>query len=110
MFGMNFNRAPKQAPAPSEEMIRPTKTDEAALELLREKVDAVVNANPGQFSALTDKDIEMVVNALAVTQEKTGTPYTVEFIEDFEEGLPEEAAEILMQRIGARGEGAQPSA
>lgn len=100
MFG-NFNRAPK--PAPSNEVFRPGKTDEEALELLREKVDAVIEQDGASFGALTEEDIKMVVNTLAVMQEKTGEPYTVQSLEDFDEGLPEEIGATIMERISAKG-------
>jgi hypothetical protein len=102
MFGMNFNRAPK--PGPSKEALHPAKTDEEALEALREKVDAVIESDPS-FSALTPEDTEMVVNALAVMQEKTGTPYTVDMIENphESEGLPEEIGAVIVERLSAKG-------
>lgn len=99
MFG-NFNRAPK--PAPSSEKSHPGKTDEDALELLREKVDAVVAQDPS-FSALTEEDVNMVVNALAVMQEKTGEPYTIQSLTDFDEGLPEEIGATIIERLSAKG-------
>lgn len=99
MFG-NFNRAPK--PAPSNEKLHPGKTDEDALELLREKVDAVI-AQDASFGALTEEDVNMVVNALAVMQEKTGEPYTIQSLTDFDEGLPEEIGATIIERLSAKG-------
>ena len=100
MFG-NFER--RQKTGPSNEALRPGKTDEAALELLREKVDAVIEQDGASFGALTEADIDMVVNTLAVMQEKTGEPYTVQSLTDFDEGLPEEIGATIIERISARG-------
>ncbi len=102
MFGMNFNRAPVPTPK-AESPVEGLVTDPAALEELRERVQRVVDSNPTMSQVVTNDDVDMVVRFLAQAQEKTGTPYTVESLTDFDEGLPEEVADALAQRLATRG-------
>jgi hypothetical protein len=101
MFGNAFNRAPK--PAVSEEKISAPTTDSAALELLTEKINEVIEKNPTFHAILTDEDIDIVRTVLVRSQEATGTPYTVENIEDFTEGLPEEIEAVFVKRLETKG-------
>lgn len=84
----------------SQEVIRPQDTDEQALKLLRAKVAEDANGVDG----LSPKDIDMVTNYLAIKQEQTGVPYTVESITSLEEGLDGEIFQAFQDRVGARGD------
>lgn len=99
MFG-NFNRTPKPA---RPEAPRAPLTDPAAIEELQEKVQTVVDAHPTIQEVATAEDIKLVVDYLAQAQEKTGTAYTVENLNDFSEGLPEEIQQALADRLETRG-------
>lgn len=99
MFG-NFNRSPKPA-AP--EKSATTTTDPAVVELLNEKIEEVTENNPSLKAVLTDADIVAVREVLLRSQEATGTPYTVEDIQAFGEGLPEEIEAVVIKRLETRG-------
>ncbi len=104
MFGMNFNRAPKPASISGAEKVSlSTETEPEVLDALRARAQEIIAANPTMNQVLTEQDIDLAVNFLAKTQEQTGHPYTLDTLSDFEEGLPEEVASALSQRLASRG-------
>lgn len=101
MFGFEkgANGAKPAKAEASPEMVRPKNTDDDAIELLRTKVVEEADGIQG----LRADDIDMVTNYLAIKQEETGSPYTTESIESFDEGLDGEIFQAFQDRIGARG-------
>lgn len=103
MFGHNHFETPNKAT--STEKVTPAKTTPETLELLKSRVSSAIQADPALYAALTSEDIDLVVNSLAVTQEKeTGVPYTDAMIEDENDsdGLIEEALAVANARIAAK--------
>jgi hypothetical protein len=106
MFGSFRNRMPAttkaESKADSSEAVRPQDTEPQAIALLEQKVREALAEAPHLAGQLTDADIAMATNHLALMQERTGVPYTVQSIQDFGEGLKEEIAASLVDRKAAK--------
>ena len=98
---LGFEKFSVNKAAPQE--VGPKNTSPEAVEALEEKVRSAVTEVPGYESVLTDQDIHMTANYLAIMQEQQGNPYTVAGLEASGPELEDSIKMSLEDRLAAKG-------
>ena len=90
MFNLDkfgFKAAPKAETA----SVEPQNTDSATMEVLQTRIKEVIAQSPEHANLVNDFDVAQIAKFMAIAQEKTGTPFTADIIEnsgpDFNEHL-----------------------
>ena len=99
MFGFEKFSTSKAAP----QEVGPKNTGPEVVAALEDKVRSAVADVPGMEGILTDQDIHMTANYLAIMQEQQGVPYTTESLEASGAELEESIKASLENRLAAKG-------
>ncbi|HYE22968.1 MAG TPA: hypothetical protein VEA92_00775 [Candidatus Paceibacterota bacterium] len=100
-FGFESFGFGKKPAAETNEM-EPQVTDEATRTLLEGKVRSMVSQTPELAGILDDYDMHRIANYVAIQQEKTGTPYTVQMIEEAGSEFDENVLASIQNRAAAK--------
>ena len=99
---LGFEKFGKKKETARAEVVGPQETSPEVIELLEAKIRGALDQTPDMTGVLTEQDIFMVANHLALMQEQQGGPYTAESLAAQGDELQESIAASLQDRLSAK--------